>query len=162
MPKMINARKWTLGRAGAILAALATAVAVSVSGATPAAAAADTTCSNLRLQGVNWGGTYFCNYGSEYAIVSNGNLQVFVVAGAHNVFTRWQRSDLSLSEWVNMGGTVKSNGTTGYLAQDTYITDNGIYTMVKVTGTDSEKYCNIRNPHTSRWNGWTRGHCDDL
>ena len=162
MSKMINVRNWTLGRAGAVLAALATVVAVSVSGATPAGAAADTTCTNLRLQDVNWGGTYFCNYGSEYTTVSNGDLQVFVVAGAHNVFTRWQKADLSLSEWVNLGGTVKSNGTTGYLAQDRYITSDGVYNMVKVIGTDGNKYCNIRSPHTSRWNGWTQGHCDDL
>jgi hypothetical protein len=159
---MINVRKWTLGRAGAVLAALTTVVAVSVSGATPASAAPDTTCTNLRFHGVNWGGTYFCNYGAEAAIVSNGNLQVFVVAGAHNVFTRWQRADFSLSSWVNLGGTVKSNGDGGYLAAAEYYTSNGNYTMVKVIGTDGRKYCNIRSPHTSNWNGWTRGHCDDL
>ena len=159
---MINVRKWTLGRAGAVLAALATVVAVSVSGATPASAAPDTTCTNLKLVGTNWGGTYFCNYGSEYAILANGDIQVFVVAGAHQVFTRWQKSDLSLSAWVNMGGTVKSNGTTGYLNEDTYLTNNGQFELLSVTGTDSNKWCNIRNPHTNSWNGWTRGHCDDL
>jgi len=141
---------------------MAFAVVMSVPSA--ASAAADKTCTGLvdDTLGVHWGGTYFCNYGYEGAFLQNNDFQVWVVAGsAHNIFTRWQKPNGTLSEWVNMGGNVKSNGNSSYLQSATLIPGGGHYDeIIRVIGTDSNPYCNIRNGATNKWNGWTQGHCD--
>ena len=154
-------RKWTLGRVGSVLAAFTMAFAVVTSGATPASAAADKTCTNLQAEGVSWGGTYFCNYGYESDWLENGVLQVWVVAGAgHNVFTRWLNQDGSMPAWYNLGGNVLEDGNTGYLAQKSVPASGGhVNEVVRVIGTNNAYYCNVRSGAAGSWNGWTQGHC---
>jgi hypothetical protein len=89
---------------------------------------------------------------------------VWVIAGSgHNIFTRWQKPNGTLSAWVNMGGNVKANGNTSYLDHITWSRSETRYDeIIKVVGTDGKDYCNVRSGTGNSWNGWTQGHCDVL
>ncbi|MEE1772394.1 hypothetical protein PUR34_30580 [Streptomyces sp. JV185] len=50
------------------------------------------------------GQAYICEYGVTTHTLPDGTKQVFAVAPAHNVVTRWVDSDGDWSNWESMGG----------------------------------------------------------
>lgn len=154
-------------RAVAVLVAFVAMLAATVTGptaATASAADADILCTNLIINRVSWGGTYYCNYGEyegyDYATLSDGTFQVFVVGKDYAVWTKWRNPQGALSSWVSLGGAVATNGYSWYL--QTYARDMGGYLnwVVRVVGTTGTAFCRYRDGRTGGWSpSWQYTNC---
>ncbi|CAM5470364.1 hypothetical protein [Streptomyces tanashiensis] len=96
----------------------------------------------------NWGGNVVAGYGcSEYAL-PNGEEQVFGVGTDGAVWTRWSRTNGTLSSWTSLGGQARSSvSAEGY----------GWAITLSVIGTDGNWWYNNRGGTSSGgWSGWHR------
>ncbi|MEV4643112.1 hypothetical protein AB0J80_37820 [Actinoplanes sp. NPDC049548] len=165
--RVLRSRRRVGARLTTAFVALVAAVSATLVVPTTAHAATDTTspCSPLHIGGVDWGGILYCNYGEyggyDYATLSDGTLEVFVVGGDHSVWTKWRSPSGSYSGWVKLGGVVHSNGEWWYL-QTIALPSHGGGTdwEVRVIGTDNRAWCRIRSSLTGTWSpDWSPSLC---
>jgi len=111
-------------------------------------AAAPSTCTNP-----TFGGTYYCGYGSHLFALNNGVLQFFVIGTDYAVWTRWLRTDGTLSSWTSMGGTVNSTVSTS-----NFRVCYPLNLYVNVVGTTGQYYYKGRSETSGTWSSaWQLG-----
>ncbi|MEU9038453.1 hypothetical protein AB0D45_26640 [Streptomyces sp. NPDC048352] len=114
------------------------AAAAPAQGQAPAAAAGYCHVSGL-------GGDYICEYGEAWLTYPNGQRQVFIVGTDFAVWTRYSFAGGGWSEWVSMGGSVRS----GVRVEG----GNSWTPTISVVGMDGERWYRHRLSSGS-WTGW--------
>jgi hypothetical protein len=102
-------------------------------------------------QSGSWPGkTYLCptntpQSGLRKAEFPDGRVQVFVVTTNQNVWTRMKRTDGTMTDWLNLGGTARNYPSAG-------INSNG-KAYVDIVGTDGIVHRNTKQS-PDEWSGW--------
>jgi hypothetical protein len=136
------------GRLIAVLAALAAVAAVLVVAPQPAQAA-DRTCSGVTYRGVNYGGTFYCDYGAYAITLRDGTDQVFAIGTDYAVWTRWRNPSGGMSNWVSLGGRVDSPATGANFRRSV----SGYDITVAIWQSSSWR-CRTRYDSSGGWGGW--------
>lgn len=111
-------------------------------------AAAPATCTNT-----TYGGTFYCGYGSYLVVLSTGVRQFFAVGTDYAVWTRWLRTDGTLSSWTSLGGTVNSTVSTS-----NFVVCYPLNLHVNVKGTNGQYYYKTRIESSGTWSSsWQLG-----
>ncbi|QEU90674.1 hypothetical protein [Streptomyces kanamyceticus] len=137
---------WTAASALAGLTLVGTLAGTGSAVAAPTGA--DAALASCVTSTRNWGGNIQNQYGcTEYGL-PNGEQQVFGVGTDGAIWTRWSRTNGTLSSWTSMGGQGRST---------VYAGGRGWAITLQVRGTDGNWYYNNRGGTPSGgWSGWHR------
>ncbi|RSS60525.1 hypothetical protein [Streptomyces sp. WAC06614] len=144
--------------AAALLSAPAAATAAPVPGVSAAPMEPDVPAAPGTCTDPTFGGTFYCGgtYGSGKAFYtfSNGTREIFVIGADHAVWTRWTRTDGSLSAWTSLGG--QGHAAPRILPRST----NSFAVRVRdyTRGSDSVPYTEYERVRSSSgsWTSWYR------
>lgn len=119
-------------------------------------AAAERVCTNLTIDGVNYGGRFYCGYGVGYQLMPNGVEEVWVIGTDYSVWTRWRTPNGTLhpsNGWHSQGGKVRVGDH-----RSITMTGGGYTPTVWVVGIDNPAHWwwNARSSNGT-WSGWKRG-----
>jgi hypothetical protein len=93
------------------------------------------------------GGRFICEYGEIWHRFPNGTWQYFVIGTDYSIWTKWSRTNGTVSSWTSMGGKVRSG---------VYIFYDGTWTpTIAVIGTDGNWFYRDRGT-SGTWTAWHR------
>lgn len=142
--------KPTLMRKTAMTVAGLTLFGTLVGGGTAVAVTngADTGLASCVTGTRNWGGNVLSQYGCTEYDLPNGEQQVFGIGTDGAIWTRWSRTNGTLSSWTSLNGQGRSSVYAGGTAWAI---------TLSVIGTDGNWWYNNRGGTASGgWSGWHR------
>ncbi|MEU0248341.1 hypothetical protein ABZ192_29255 [Streptomyces sp. NPDC006235] len=141
-------RKFTWKAASAVAGLTLVGTLTGAGSAVAASNAADAALASCVTETRNWGGNIHGQYGCTEYDLPNGEQQVFGIGTDGAIWTRWSRTNGTLSSWTSMGGQGRS----------TVVAEGwGWAITLKVRGTDGNWWYNNRSGTPSGgWSGWHR------
>ncbi|MEV8319385.1 hypothetical protein AB0Q95_35025 [Streptomyces sp. NPDC059900] len=140
--KSYSWRRTAVAAAGLALSGVLMGAGTAAAAPVPGTNAALASCITDR----NWGGNIKSQYGCTHYDLPNGAAQVFGIGADGAIWTRWSRTNGTLSSWTSLGGQGRST---------VYADGYGWAITLRVIGTDGNWWYNNRGGTPSGgWSGW--------